>query len=248
MTIKHRRLFFDIETSPNLVWSWRTGYKINIDHGNIYQERAIICIAYKWAGQKKVHYFKWDDKQNDKAMLTEFVKVLDSATEICGHNGDNFDLKWVRTRCLYHGISMLPDYVTQDTLKLARSKFLFNSNRLDYIADYLGYGKKKPTGFKLWTDIVRDKCPKAMKTMVNYCKHDVVLLEKIWDRFMAYVPAKSSVAEYISQCPECGSDETIINQRRVTASGFRKVTFRCNDCGKYHTIAASRFDKDKAQV
>jgi predicted PolB exonuclease-like 3'-5' exonuclease len=242
-----RRLFFDIETSPNLVWSWRTGRKINISHDSIYQERAIICIAYKWAGEKKVHSLKWDSKQNDKAMLKKFVKVLDSATEICGHNGDNFDLKWVRTRCLYHGIPMAPDYVSQDTLKLAKSKFLFNSNRLDYIADYLGYGKKKPTGFKLWTDIVGKKCPKAMKTMIDYCKHDVVLLEQIWDRFMTYVPAKSSVAEYISRCPECGSDQTIVNKRRVTASGYSKVQFRCNDCGKYHTVAAGRFDKDKKE-
>ena len=32
-----KRLFWDIETSPNVVLSWRIGYKINLDHDNILQ-------------------------------------------------------------------------------------------------------------------------------------------------------------------------------------------------------------------
>jgi uncharacterized protein YprB with RNaseH-like and TPR domain len=240
-----KRLFFDVETSPNIGLFWKSGYKLSIDHGNIINERAIICIAWKWSGQKTVYSLTWDAKQNDRAMLKRFAKELEKADEAVGHNGDNFDIKWVRTRCLTHGIPLSPTFVTQDTLKLARSKFYFNSNRLDYIADFLGYGKKKPTGFQLWKDILLDKNKRAMKTMVDYCKHDVLLLEKVWDRFMPYVPAKSSIAEYISQCPECGSERTIINQRRVTAAGYKKITFVCKDCGKYHTVPQSRFAQDK---
>jgi hypothetical protein len=63
-----------------------------------------------------------------KKMLIEFIKVLNTADETIGHNGDKFDLAWVRTRCLFHGIDMFPSYTTIDTLKVARSKFKFNSN------------------------------------------------------------------------------------------------------------------------
>ena len=42
-----KRLFFDIETSPNIVYSWRTGYNLTITTENIITERAIICISYK---------------------------------------------------------------------------------------------------------------------------------------------------------------------------------------------------------
>ena len=115
---RFRRLFFDIETSYNVVSTWRVGYDINITHDNIIKERAIICICYKWASEKKVHSLQWN-KGNDKQMLIDFIKILNSADEIVGQNSDRFDMKWVRTRCLYHGILMFPSYQTVDTMKLA---------------------------------------------------------------------------------------------------------------------------------
>ena len=47
MTAGIKRLFWDIETSPGLDYSWRCGYKINISSDNIVREPAIICISYK---------------------------------------------------------------------------------------------------------------------------------------------------------------------------------------------------------
>jgi uncharacterized protein YprB with RNaseH-like and TPR domain len=139
---QRRRLFFDLETSPNIGLFWEAGYKKNIDYTNIIKERAIICICYKWEDDKEVHSLHWDSKQSDKSMLEKFVEVVKNAQELVAHNGDKFDLAWVRTRCLFHRIPMFPKYKTIDTLKVGRSKFKFNSNKLDYIAQYLGMGKK----------------------------------------------------------------------------------------------------------
>jgi DNA polymerase III epsilon subunit-like protein len=179
-------------------------------------------------------------------MLQEFIQVMNQADEIVAHNGDRFDITWLRTRCLFHGIPMVPDYVSIDTLKLARGKFRFNSNRLDYIAQYLGLGGKIHAEYDLWKQIVLNKDAAALRKMVRYCKRDVRLLEQIWERINPYVKAKTSVSRYASQCPECGSERTVINQRRRMASGYLKISFYCKDCGKYHSTAASRFDKDKA--
>ena len=67
--MKRKRLFFDIETSPNIGFFWQAGYKKNIDYSNIIKERAIICICYKWEGEKEVGYLHWDAKQCDKCYL-----------------------------------------------------------------------------------------------------------------------------------------------------------------------------------
>ena len=67
----------------------------------------------------------------------------------------------------------------RSTLKLSRSKFKFNSNKLDYIAKYLGMGEKIKTEFGLWKDIVLNKDKDAMAKMVKYCQQDVRLLEKV---------------------------------------------------------------------
>ena len=176
---KRRRLFFDIETSPNIGLFWEAGYKKNIDYSNIIQERAIICICYKWEDEKEVYALQWDSKQNDKAMLLKFIEVANLSNEMVGHNGDKFDLAWIRTRCLFHHIPMFPKYLTIDTLKVARQKFRFNSNRLNYIADFLGLGQKIKTEYSLWKDILLHKDKIAMEKMIKYCKKDVVLLEKV---------------------------------------------------------------------
>jgi len=242
-TPPHRRLFFDIETSPNIGFFWRPGYKLSIGHDNIIHERAIICIAWKWEGEDKIYSESWDKNQCDKKLLVSFVKTMHEADEIVTHNGDRFDVPWVRTRCLKHGISMSPDFVSLDTLKSARGKFYFNSNRLDYIAKFMGIGQKKPTGFDLWRDITLNNDKEALATMMDYCEHDVRLLESVWNKLNSYVPAKSGRGDTVRDCPECGSHDTKITKERTSVTGYKKAQLRCSDCRKYFTVAKSRLDK-----
>lgn len=235
---KRRRLYFDCECSPNIGFFWQSGYKLNIGPQNIIKERGLICICYKWEDEKETHSLKWDAKQCDKKMLQAFVKVVNEADELIGHNGDKFDLAWIRTRCLFHEIEMFPTYTTIDTLKVARSKFKFNSNKLDYIGKFLGIGQKIKTDFSLWTDIVLKKCPKAMAQMIKYCKMDVILLEKVHKKLSNHIPAKTHYGVIFGEgrgsCPECGSDELVINKRKTLASGVVKVQYQCKVCNKYH--------------
>jgi uncharacterized protein YprB with RNaseH-like and TPR domain len=235
---KRRRLFFDIETSPNIGLFWEAGYKKNIDYSNIIQERAIICICYKWEDEKEVYSLQWDAKQNDKTMLQKFIEVANISNELVGHNGDKFDLAWIRTRCLFHKIDMFPKYTTIDTLKVARSKFRFNSNRLNYIADFLGLGQKIKTEYSLWKDILLKKDKVAMEKMIKYCKKDVLLLEQVYKTLSNHIEPKTHYGVVFGgdrgSCPECGSDEIIKRGYAVLVSGIKKVRFQCNTCGKYH--------------
>ena len=75
---------------------------------------------------------------------------------------------------------MLPNYKQFDTLKVAKSKLLFNSNRLDYVAKFLGHEGKNSTTIDLWMDIMFKKCKVAMNTMLDYCDEDVRQLEKVY--------------------------------------------------------------------
>ena len=235
---KRRRLFFDIETSPNLGLFWEAGWKKQIDYHNIIKERAIICICYKWEDDKETHSLNWDKKQNDKVMLQKFIQVANQADEMVGHNGDRFDLAWIRTRCLFHRVPMFPTYKTIDTLKISRSKFKFNSNRLNYIADFLGYGQKIKTDFSLWKNILLENDKTAMEKMIKYCKKDVVLLERVFKALRAHIEPKTHYGVVFGHdrgtCPECGSDDIISNGSRILASGVKKIRYQCNTCHKYH--------------
>ena len=141
---------------------------------------------------------------------------------------------------------MFPKYTTIDTLKEARGKFRFNSNRLDYIGKFLGLGQKVHTGFDLWKDIMLKNCAKSMLKMLVYCRNDVRLLENVFNRLNPYIPPKSRVKiegkEGAKNCPECGGKNLRANMYRNTLSG-RRVQLRCADCGKTHQIPESKWIK-----
>lgn len=183
-----KRLFIDIEVSPNLVYSWRIGNKINLSIENIVQERAIICVSYKFQGESTVHTLTWR-KGDDKELLQKLAKIMNSADELIAHNGDQFDIKWIRARCIYHGIALKEKFNTIDTLKLAKNNFNFNSNKLTYVSQFLGLGKKLDTNYDLWKKVISNDM-KALMEMVVYCEQDINLLEKVYNKLQEYSPMK----------------------------------------------------------
>ena len=233
---KENIIVFDIETSPNVVYSWSVGYNINLTPNQIVEERKIICICWKKLGQKKVHSLTWDSKSHcDKAMLSKFLKVLEDCDLAIAHNGDSFDIKWLRTRALYHGLSPAGCVRTADTLKLSRSSFNFNSNKLDYIGQYLGVGSKLAhTGFSLWVDVMNGN-KTALKHMVSYCKQDVLLLEKVLLKMLPHVAALNFSRAMLSggdrlDCPSCASAQ-VQKYGTYAAKSLKYQKYKCSDCG-----------------
>lgn len=249
-----KRLFYDIETAPNIGLFWSAGYKIDVSHDSIIKERAIITIAWKWQGEKKVHALAWDKNQNDKSMLIDFMKVAHSADELVAHYGDKFDMPWIRTRCLFHRLNALPWYKTIDTKAWASKNFYFNSNQLDYISKYLGGKGKIKTSYSLWKDILLNNCPKALKKMIAYNKRDVIELEGVWDKMQLVVPHHTHVGVLHGKpkwtCPRDGSRNVGISKTRVTASGMIQTQMQCRQCGGYYKIdneSLKKYRQDKGR-
>lgn len=242
-----KRLFLDIETSPNLVTSWRIGRKINIDCDNIVKERAVICAAWSWDGEDEVHHARWTKGQDDKVVLVPLLAAINEADELVYQNGDRFDLPWTRTRCLFHGIRTQPGYRAVDTLKIARRLFYFNSNKLDYIARFLGIGAKIKTEFGLWKDVVLKNDQVALERMVVYCIGDITLLKRVWKRLSEIAPHKTHVGVLAGgekwSCAHCGGEKVRLSKRRVTAAGAQQYSMQCTKvgCGGYYSIGAAAY-------
>lgn len=240
-----KRLFFDIETSPNIVYSWRIGWNLTITPDNIIDERKIICISYKWENEDKIHSLKWDKNQCDKQMLIDFVKVANQSDEMIAHNGDRFDIKWIRTRCIFHRIPMFPQYKTLDTLKKAKSGFNFNSNKLDYIAKFLGVGAKiKHSGFDMWVQVMKGNA-EAMKEMVTYCEGDIIVLEDVFLTMQNYIKTNTHAGVINNNlkysCPSCGGEHPILLKNNVTSMGTIKRLMECSDCEYTYEISNSSY-------
>lgn len=240
-----KRLFWDIETSPNLVLAFRAGYDVTINHDSIVQERKVICIGYKWEGERKVTVLRWDKNQDDRSMLKEFLVVANEADELIAHFGDRFDLPWLKTRCLLHRLGPLPLFKTIDTKAWASKYFYFNSNKLDYLSKILGHGGKLHTEFSLWKDILMDKCQKSLDYMCKYCAVDVIKLEKVYHdlKFCTKPKTHAGVATGLENwtCPRDGSKNVSHNKIRITANGTKTHQFQCKDCGGYYQISESAY-------
>lgn len=233
-----RVLIYDIESSLQLVSVFQLKYNDFIDPDSIIQERHVISVCYKWLGEKIVHSISLlddpkrfnKDPHDDTYVVTEFHKVLSEADCIVAHNGDNFDYKYLKTRMLFHGLEPLFPATSIDTYKVAKQQLLFNSNRLDYLGKFLGFGGKKSTPKGLWMQVLKGD-RKAIKTMVEYNKHDVVLLEKVFNKLRAYMPNHINRELYgKTGCPRCGSSKI---QSRGIHRAITKVyqRFCCQGCG-----------------
>lgn len=239
-----KRLFWDIEVTPNLVWSWRVGYNINLQHENIVEERKVICIAYKWEGEHEVTCIRWDRDHDDRTMLADFLRIANSADELVAQYGDGFDMPWFRTRCLIHGLEPLPQYKTIDTKAWAAKNFYFNSNKLDYLGKILGFGGKDDTDFDLWLRVMKGE-KAALDYMVKYCKKDVVRLEQVYSKLSKCMKPDTHVGVLNGgekwTCPHCGSRNVELHKRRVSGKGSVSYQFQCQDCGGYYTVSEATY-------
>ena len=241
-TIPMKRLFIDIETCPNIGYFWSAGYKRDISHDSIIEERRIITAAWKWAGEDKVTAVDWGKARDDEKLMGPLLDALNASDEAVAHYGNGFDFPWVRTRAMFHGI-VVPVWKTVDTKAWAARYFYLNSNKLDYLAKLLGIGEKLHTEYSLWKDVTLGKgatAKRALDKMVEYNKHDVVILEKIIDKLSLYTPAESHVGVLEGgekwHCPRCGGQHVKQVKKVVTAMGSLKYEMYCKDCPKYYMI------------
>lgn len=248
---KPKIIVWDIETSHMVVRNWSLWDKYT-SHDNIVEDWYIICAAYKELGKKKVSAtsvlddpsrFKLNPR-DDYEVVAHMHKVLTEADAVIHHFGDAFDIKKFNARAIHHGLGPIPNIVQIDTVKIAKSKFKFTSNKLDYLGEYLGVGRKIPTDNSLWVRCAAGE-RKAIKEMVKYNKQDVLLLEDVYEILKPYAPAKLNLNHFSSDrvCPTCGSQHLSVHKHRLTRAG-KMIQMQCQSCGGYSSYPESKTGKE----
>jgi hypothetical protein len=237
-------MFWDIETVPNVGVFWKASQKTWINPDNVVKEARICCICYKWEGHKRVFALQWDDG-DDRKMIEEFIPIANQADELVCHGGDRFDIKWFHAQCLKYGLPGLVEPKTIDTLAWARKHFWLNSNRLDYIAKLLLGEGKMDTDFELWKDVLFDRDPKALAYMVEYCRQDVRVLEKVYHKLAPFAAPKTHAGVLDGgpkwSCAHCASFTVRRKKRRVTTKGSVQHSMVCKDCRRHYTISDTAY-------
>lgn len=234
-----RVLLYDVESSPNLAYVWGK-YEQNA-LGDFVKERQIISFAWKWLGEKQVHVLALPSfksyarfPENNRALILKLHALFSQADIIVGHNIDDFDDKMANTDFIKHGLQPPPPHKTVDTLKVARSKFRFNSNKLDDLGAFLKLGRKiKHDGFGLWVRCLAGN-NKAWSLMKRYNKNDVTLLERIYLRIRPWMTNHPNMTALDGKeaCPTCRS-KNIKRSGWLVLQNTKKQRFACKDCGRW---------------
>lgn len=238
-------ILIDIETLPNVGFCWGK-YEQNILA--YVKEWELASFAWKELGRGKVEAIARPDFKDptDVSLVKEVRKIIDTADVLIGHNIDGFDSPMLRVKFVSQGMQPT-SYKTVDTLKISKSQFRFNSNKLDDLAKTLKIGRKIQTnGFELWQRCIKGDA-KAWVQMAKYNKHDVVLLEKVYQRLRSWYPSHPNFALYSGEgdnpeCPTCES-LNVIRRGFIVMVHRRSARFQCKKCGKWFSRPLSKAEK-----
>lgn len=237
-----RLLFIDIETSPNSAHVWGL-FKQTVSLSQLMDSSRVMCWAAKWYGKKGIEFHSEVDEGPASphfAMIKKAWEVLDAADWVCHYNGRKFDIPTLNKEFLHYDLPPPSPYKQIDLLSTARTQFRLPSNKLDYLAQFLGLkGKVKHEGHELWVKCMAgDKA--AWKTMKKYNCQDTKLLESVYDRLLPWIPRHPNAGLYVDLakpvCPKCGS--THLQKRGTTPAALPTglqiyQRFQCQGCSSW---------------
>lgn len=236
-------LMLDIETAPHLAAVWGL-YDQQVAINQLLKPGYTLCWSAKWHDSKEIIFDSI--LSGHRKMIRGVYALLNEADAVCHYNGTKFDIPTLNKEFLLMGLKPPAPYSQIDLLRTARSRFRLASNKLDFVAQQLGLGKKEHhKGFDLWRECMA-KDPEAWATMERYNKQDVVLLEAVYNRLLPWIKnhPNLSVLDGHPCCPNCGGTRS--QARGYAVSQTRRYQrFQCTDCGGWHRAQKSERPAEK---
>lgn len=230
-------LVFDIETSPINAYVWSL-WKQNVSTQAIIDDWFMLTWSAKWLFDDTIMSDRLTGKEalekNDKRIVQSLRNLLDEADIVIAHNGQKFDIKKLNTRILMNDIKQYSPFQLIDTLLHARKQLAFSSNKLDYLGEQLGVGRKvQHSGLDLWIRCYNGE-DDALIEMEEYNKGDVTLLEDVYLKLRSYIKPHPNLGLFISEdvevCPACGSEELDFGGTyATTVNTYQAFTCKCCD-------------------
>ncbi len=166
--------YFDLETS-----------NLNADLG------VLLCAALA-INDKPVRLFsqrEFNDKfevrhySGDGVLCRVVAEALADCDILCAHNGQFFDLPFLRGRLAIHKLQNLRTMPLLDPCLVSRRKFRFGRHDLRSLAARLSVGGKTPVDATTWQRATLDGDEDAWLQIETHCKRDVEILRRVAGSF-----------------------------------------------------------------
>lgn len=128
------------------------------------------------------------DGSFDKHLMIQFCKDVRKFDRLTTWYGGGFDIPFLRTRCVFHGLDfpLHGEVAHTDVWFIARKKFRFHSNRMEVVAKFFNIAAKNhPLVPEIWLKCMTGD-RKALKFVLTHNVEDVETLEQIYHKIIEY--------------------------------------------------------------
>jgi uncharacterized protein YprB with RNaseH-like and TPR domain len=156
--------------------------------------RTFRLDAYKYEPDPLHGFFE----RQEHDLMAEVINELGKYEILIGHNIENFDLGFLRTRAYRHALSFPLRPIVYDTAKAFRRvkmRTILNrigkpSANLDMIADFLGIEQEKTKIYPVqhWESIWANELNRlqALNDIVDHCVKDVRMNAQVYEILLPY--------------------------------------------------------------
>lgn len=161
---------------------------LNADFG------VILCAVIKPADKRKPIILRGDDfpqwrkgRSDDSPVTAAIAEELRKYDILVAHNGQRFDLPFLRSRMERWQLEPLPKKKLIDPVLLARNNLKLSYNSLEKVAEHLRIPiNKTPVTGETWIQAALDGDVEAMDYVVDHCVKDTLILEQVLNRLKEY--------------------------------------------------------------
>lgn len=221
--------FWDTEFTPNEGFFWGI-WDQNIAPSFINETQRMLCYGFK---EYKKPTVVVDERVGRKEMLETLRDKITSVDLLVSWNGAKYDTRMANREFIREGLTPPAPPKEVDLMRIVKQRFAFASNKLDFVAQELGVGRKVDTGgFDLWRGVMAGD-EASWRKMRRYQKGDVDLLEKLFEVLKPWIKMPHPVSD--SQglvCRNCGGTHL---QRRGVQRTLQSIypRYQCQDCATW---------------
>jgi hypothetical protein len=235
-----RILAYDIETAPMITYTWGL-WNQNIGINQIQQPSSVLCFAARWIDRPKntIEFYSGFHHGHD-AMIEAAWKLFDEADAVVTWNGKTFDETHMNREFLLADLGPPSPAYHVDLMAQVKKRFRFDSNKLDWVSEQIGSGRKKAhAGMQLWLDCMAGD-EAAWKKFRQYNEQDVHLLVDNYNRLLPWLTLPNqNLHGVIAGCPTPGCPGTPHKRGfRTTMIGVYQ-RYHCSVCRRGSTSGKS---------
>ena len=175
-----RQVVFDLET-----WGLDRGWGVTLvasflihgDGGAPIRKTLTLRDYEPWRAGRRSY---------DRDLVADVLRIISEAHIAYAHNGERFDIRWLRTAALKYKLAM-PRIKLVDPCQIAWKRYLLGRNSLEAVSDFLGLEDDRGVAKlhispEVWRRALMDNDDASWVLLRQRCESDVELLNEVASR------------------------------------------------------------------